>query len=416
MKRPPAALAILAAAAALATLAAAGAATAPEWTERELTLVRSLAIAELPPPPDSPSNRVADDPAAADLGRLLFFDRRFSLDGTVSCASCHDPEQDFQDGRPVAVGIGTATRRTMPILGAAHSPFLFWDGRVDSLWAQALEPLEASVEHGGDRTRYAHLIAEEYRDAYERVFGPLPRLSHLPPHAGPVPDPGASAGWAGMTRADREAVTTVFVNMAKAVAAFERTLRPPPTRFDHWVENAVFPATGLLDEREIAGLRLFIGRAGCVNCHNGPLFTNHTFHNTGVPAGPVNDLGRVRGARLVAISRFNCRGKFSDASRGECPELRFLNNQGHATEGAFKTPGLRGVALRAPYMHAGQIATLTDVLDHYTTAPIAAVGHSELRPLRLTDSEKAALLAFLNTLVPWRPSHNEGGGTRRSGN
>lgn len=371
-----------------------------EWTERELSLVRSLAITQLPAPPDVPSNRVADDPTAAELGRLIFFDPRFSGNGKVSCATCHDPKQSFQDGRPVAMGIGVTTRRTMPLAGAAYSPFLFWDGRADSLWSQALGPLEAVEEHGGDRTLYAHVIAAHYRDRYEAVFGPTPPVRHLPPRAGPVPDAAASAAWGKFAPEDRKQVNIVFVNIGKAIEAFERTLQPTATRFDAWVESDTFPEPGKLDATEIAGLRLFVGRAGCINCHNGPLLTNHTFHNTGVPPGPVADLGRAKGARIVVLSRFNCRGRFSDAGPGECPELRFLSNRGHETEGAFKTPGLRGVALRPPYMHAGQLATLDDVLDHYSQARPAAIGHSELTPLDLTATERNAIKLFLLTLEP----------------
>lgn len=370
-----------------------------EWTERDLAIVRSLALSELPAPPPAPSNRVAYDPAAAALGRQIFFDARFSGDGSVSCATCHDPAQGFQDGRPLGVGLGVASRRTIPLVGAAYSPFLFWDGRADSLWSQALGPLEAAAEHGGDRTQYAHLVAANYRHLYEPVFGPLPPILHLPPRAGPVADPVARAAWSEMAPDDRTAVTGVFVNIGKAIAAFERTLAPAPTRFDVWVESESLPKPGVLNATEIAGLRLFIGRAGCINCHNGPLFTNQTFHNTGVSSGPGTDVGRAKGARIVVLSRFNCRGPYSDAGYRECPELRFLSNRRHDTEGAFKTPGLRGVTLRPPYMHTGQLADIEEVLDHYSRAEPAVIGHSELAPLNLTSDEKHSIKLFLRTLV-----------------
>ena len=132
-----------------------------------------LAIGELEPLPPDPTNRVADDPRAVDLGRRLFFDTRLSSNGIVSCGSCHNPDREFQDDRPLAIGVGTASRRTMPIAATAYSPFLFWDGRKDSQWAQALGPLESPVEHGGTRAQYAHVIAEHYREDYERIFGPI---------------------------------------------------------------------------------------------------------------------------------------------------------------------------------------------------------------------------------------------------
>lgn len=199
----------------------------PGWSAEDLALVRSLSLEALPPVPPDPSNRVADDPRAARLGRAMFFDPRFSATGAVACATCHLPDRQFQDDRALAQGVGRTDRRTMPIAGMAYSPFLFWDGRKDSLWAQALGPLESAVEHGGDRTQYAHLVAARYAADYAAVFGPLPDLDALPALAGPLADPGAAAAWEGMSSGGREAVNRVFANIGKAIAAFERTVKPP---------------------------------------------------------------------------------------------------------------------------------------------------------------------------------------------
>ena len=118
-------------------------------------------------------------PAAVVLGRRLFDEVRFSSNQAVSCATCHAPERQFQDGLPVGQGVGTGSRRTMPIAGAAHSPWLFWDGRKDSLWSQALGPLEDAVEHGSNRTRIAQLLRRHYEAEYEALFGPMPDLTGL---------------------------------------------------------------------------------------------------------------------------------------------------------------------------------------------------------------------------------------------
>lgn len=381
------------------------AASAPSevWTEEERAMIQSLALNALPPLPQDPSNRVADNPQAAELGRALFFDTRLSANGQVACGTCHLPDRQFQDGLPLARGVGVTTRRTMPIAGMAYSPFLFWDGRKDSFWSQALGPLESPVEHGGDRTQYARLVAEHYRDSYEAVFGPLPSTEHLPSHAGPVPDRDVAAAWVAMRDADREAVNTVFVNMGKAIAAFERTIMPPATRFDVYASSVGSgTSAGVLTADEIAGLRLFIGKGSCTNCHNGPLLTDNHFHNTGVAAVPglPEDRGREAGAKLVLADPFNCLGKYSDAREGDCSELRFMTAKGHELLRAFKTPSLRGVAVRAPYMHAGQIHTLEDVVAHYSAAPGAPAGHSELRPLNLSEKERKQLIDFLSTLSP----------------
>ncbi len=265
----------------------AASAPAARWTAEERATIRSLALDALPPLLGDPSNKVADDPRAADLGRALFFDTRLSANGQVACATCHLPERQFQDDVPLGRGVGINTRRTMPVAGMAHSPFLFWDGRKDSLWSQALGPLESPVEHGGNRTQYAHLIAEHYREPYEALFGPLPGIDHLPPQAGPVPDPEAAAAWEAMPETDRTGVNQVFANIGKAIAAFERTIQPPPTRFDAYASALGSGRSfNALTEDEIAGLRLFIGKGACVNCHNGPLLTDNHFHNTGVPQAP----------------------------------------------------------------------------------------------------------------------------------
>src|SRR5689334_13022771 len=161
-------------------------ATSARWTEAERSQLRSLSLGSLGPLPADPSNRYGDDARAAALGRELFFDARFSGNGKVSCATCHVPAKDLQDGTPLAHGVGTTGRRTMPIAGTAHGAWFFWDGRADSQWGQALGPLESAVEHGGTRTQYAHVLAKHYRSEYEATFGALPELSRLPQKAGPV--------------------------------------------------------------------------------------------------------------------------------------------------------------------------------------------------------------------------------------
>jgi cytochrome c peroxidase len=363
-----------------------------------------LWIGSLPALPPDPSNAVADDPRAVSLGHNLFFDTRFSANGEVSCATCHLPDRGFQDGVPLGRGVGTTTRRTMPLAGTAYSPWLFWDGRKDSLWSQALGPLESSVEHGGNRMMYAHLIARYYREEYETLFGPLPDLSGYPEHAGPVENTEWQTAWEAMSPEQQEAVSRIYANLGKAIAAYERQLQYGPSRFDRYVEALLAgdqeEAAATLTAEEVAGLRLFIGEGNCTDCHNGALLTNNDFHNTGVPAAPglPEDHGRALGAQQVVADEFNCLGPYSDASPQQCSELRFLKTEGHELERQFKPPSLRNVAEREPYMHAGQFATLEEVLDHYNRAPDAPHGHSEVEPLGLSDQELAELAAFLRSL------------------
>jgi cytochrome c peroxidase len=374
------------------------------WSRQELAQLKELAIAGLPPLPEDPSNRYADDERAAELGQRLFFDRRLSANGEVACASCHLPDKLFQDGTPLGKGVGTTDRRTMSIIGTARSPWQFWDGRKDSQWSQALGPLESAVEHGGDRTQYAHLVGEQYRVEYEAIFGEFPELASLPRHAGPVSDPRARAAWEALTPAQQESVNGVFANVGKAIAAYERRIDPAASRFDAYVDAATQGDTAkmgsLLSRDEIAGLKLFLGKGQCLQCHAGPLLTNNEFHNTGVPAarGLPADSGRLAGAKQVLQDEFNCLGPFSDARPQQCGEIRFLAEDSANQLRQFRVPSLRNVAERGPYMHAGQFASLREVVEHYNRAPAAPQGHSELKPLGLSEKEVEQLVAFLGTL------------------
>lgn len=348
------------------------------WSPAQREEIASLSLRALGPLPPDPSNRVADDARAAEFGQRLFFDKRLSSNGQVACATCHIPDKAFQDGTPLAQGVGTTNRRTMTIVGTARSPWQFWDGRKDSQWAQALGPLESPVEHGGDRMQYARVIAEHYRSDYESIFGAMPDIG------------------------ERVAATRVFANIGKAIAAYERKLDPGPSRFDAFADALArgdAKANTLLTRDEAAGLKLFIGKGQCTQCHGGPLFTNNEFHNTGVPAAPglPADTGRLDGVKDVLKDEFNCLSLHSDAKPQQCGELRFLAENKQQVR-QFRVPSLRNVAERAPYMHAGQFATLHDVVRHYSRAPAAPAGHSELQRLDLGEREVDQLVAFLRTL------------------
>jgi len=386
---------------ALAVLAACG---EPDFSAEEKAVIASLSLASLPPLPPDTTNRFADSPAAAALGATLFFDHRLSRSGEVACATCHKIDRQFQDDLPRAVATGTNNRRTMPLAGVAWSPWLFWDGRRDSLWAQALTPLEDAVEHAGNRTAYARFMARNFHERYERIFGPLPPLDGLPDNASPLGTDAEKAAWAGMSEDQRNAVNSVFANIGKAIGSFERSLTPPETRFDRFAKALAAgtppAAADDLSDEERAGLKLFIGKGQCTRCHNGPRLTDGHFHNTGVPSVPglPPDLGRETGVTKVAADPFNCLGKYRDGSDAACGELRFMIKAGPELRRAYKTPSLRGVATRPPYMHAGQIATLDAVIDHDARAPASEDGHSELNPLTLSERERKELVAFLKTL------------------
>jgi cytochrome c peroxidase len=374
------------------------------WSAGEIAILSSMRLSELAPAPADPSNGYESSQGAVKLGQRIFFDRRFSGNGAVSCASCHQPDRQFQDGRPLGQGMGTGARRTMPVLGAGYSPFLFWDGRKDSLWSQALGPLEDPAEHGGNRMAYAHVLKAHYRADYEAVFGSMPDLARLPKEAGPLGTPEQKAAWNNMSEDVRREVSQVFANMGKALAAYQKTLQFRQSRMDRYVDSVVrrdAAASQLLSPSEKNGLRIFIGKGQCVTCHSGPLLTDQHFHNTGIAPRTVSrpDLGRRAALAKVLNDEFNCLGRFSNARPEQCEELRFLAADDHSMEAAFKTPSLRNVALRAPYMHAGQMPSLDVVIHHYSTAPQAVAGHSELKPFALSEQDVRDLVAFLGTLT-----------------
>ena len=379
-----------------------------KWTPEQLAIIETLRLKNLPELPESPGNPVADEESAARLGQIFFFDEGMSANGKVSCATCHQPSLNFTDGLPRSRAIGETERKSMTIVGAAWSPWLFWDGRRDSLWAQALVPLEDSREHGGTRTMYAHRIYNEapLRHRYEAIFSPLPDLSdssRFPLSAGPFGTRSEIEAWWAMSAPDRELVNHIFANLGRAIEAYERRLLPGVTAFDQYADalssNDTDKADSFLTPEQQNGLQLFIGKAQCLHCHNGPLFTNNEFHNTGLfPENELpSDRGRIDGVGGLLDDPFNCLGEEAAVDEQSCAELRFVKTQGIEIVAAFKTPTLRNVANMPPYMHTGQFNDLASVLEHYNLARPTLIS-DELEPLNLNATELKELEAFLNAL------------------
>jgi cytochrome c peroxidase len=283
----------------------------------------------VPFPSDNPYGE-----AKARLGQSLFFDRRLSGGGTLSCAGCHDPAKGWSDGRRTGRGErGQAlARRTPHLWNLAWGETLFWDGRAGSLEHQSLMPIDSPDEM--DR-RVADLVAWLERDAgYKAAFA--------------AAFPGTKAVTARL--------------LAQAIATYERTLVSPVTAFDRWIAGD----EAAISDAAKRGFRLFAGKANCAACHGGWAFTDHAFHDIGLPG--------------------------ADRGRGAVLDLR-------AADHAFKTPGLRDAARRAPYMHDGSLATLEAVLAHYELGIVQRPTLSrDLQRIALTDDERRDLIAFLETL------------------
>ena len=396
-----------------------------QWSDEQLSVLRSLSLESLGPVPASASNSVADNPLAIAFGRELFYDVRLSRSGDMSCASCHDPSRYFTDGRVQSGGAQFDRGRNTPtIVGAAYQDWFYWDGRRDSLWAQSLIPFESPDEMGSSRVAVLLKVVEDATSAslYQQVFGrPLlmpDSVKALSDGAGPLAGEPARSNWYRLPASDRKRLNRQYANLGKALAAYMRTLQPTPSRFDRYVQalltaesTAEAPlASTLISEQERAGLELFIddSRTQCLRCHNGGRFTNEGFHNVGSGqfSGEQIDLGRILGVQSVLADEFNCRGPYSDATLAQCTALRFMSRDPHEPlSGAFKTPSLRNVSATAPYFHDGRFATLRDVIEHYVSPPTTGPESvHELTPLDLDDDQIDALVAFLDMLAESGPA------------
>jgi cytochrome c peroxidase len=359
----------------------AGAQPAPSFEAPEVR--RILQHGPWPPPasPD-PSNRVAGDPRAVALGRRLFFEPQLSTNGAIACATCHAPERAWADGRPRGVGLAPLDRNTPSLLDAALHRWFAWDGRSDSLWSQGLKAIVDPREMGAGAEHVAAVVGGDpaLRCLYERVYGPR-----------------AGGG-----------AETVLVGVAKALAAFLETVRSGRTPFDDFRDALARGDRGAAARYPSAagrGLKTFVGPGRCNVCHVGPHFTNGEFHDVGMPfvvaPGRV-DGGRHEGIKRLRADRFNLLGPYNDDASGTAAiKTRHVAPQ-HVNFGQFKTPSLRNVALTAPYMHDGSLATVRDVVRHYSRLDMERIhthGEQLLRPLKLSAPETDDLVAFLESLT-----------------
>lgn len=355
--------------------------------------VEGMTLEHLPKVEDA-SNHLLHNPTAIELGRQLFFDPRLSRNGKVSCASCHQPNKAFSDGKTVAEALATGSRNTPSLIGVAHNAWFFWDGRKDSLWSQALEPLENPAEHGLTRTGITRLLLGDqlYRQQFTTLFGAQPDmqwLQNLPEDATPNGTLEQLQTWKQLDSRQRQQIDQTFSNTGKAIAAYVSTLEPEPNLLDKKPDA--------LPEDVAAGARLFAGKAQCILCHSGPLFTNQSFQNIGSGKAGV-DSGRAAVLDKIRHDRFNCQGEYSDATAASCEELKFLPRSRHALVGAFKVPGLRNVARTAPYFHDGRIQTLEEVVNYYVEAANRENKDNDLPVINLSEQEKADLVSFLRIL------------------
>jgi cytochrome c peroxidase len=356
--------------------------------------VRALAMpASLPP---ARGNTHGDDLGAAELGFRIFFDSRFSSNQEVRCATCHAPENGFADGKVTSTGLGPVGRNSPTAFNAAADPWMMWDGRADSVWSQALLPLESPVEMGFTRLDLAHRIDTSYRALYVAAFGPLPGAlgdTQRFPLSGKPGDPAFD----GMSPEDRDAVNRVAANVGKAIEAYQRKLFAGASPLDEFLGGKSDAMSGGARQ----GLAVF-AKSGCLACHGGPYLSDGGFHRLGVPDGAAGpDRGRAAGLEALARSEFTLAGPYSDDPSAFQPPPAPTA----ADEGAFKTPSLRNLARTAPYGHNGSFATLEEVVDFHLQGG-GSGADPLLQPRALSSWDRDALVEFLRSLQgadPGRP-------------
>ena len=349
------------------------------------------AIAALGPWPPAPAldagNAHAHKAEVIALGRELFFDKRLSVDASMSCASCHQPERGFSDGRAKAQGRSELARNTPSLWNTVFQRWYGWDGASDSLWSQALRAMTASREMAATPAHLRQLLDRDAKLAQ--------RLE---------------AATGEKTSADEERTA---VMLAKTIGAWVGSLVSPRTPFDDFrdaLQGGDTAAVARYPQDAQRGLQLFVGRGKCLLCHGGPNFSHGEFADIGLPffvRPGVVDPGRHGGITQLRASRYNLLGPWSDAPEGAAAlKTRHVDLQ-HRNFGEFKVPSLRGVAETAPYMHDGQLATLADVVRHYSQINLErlhADGERVLEPLQLSAAEASDLEAFLRSLSPAAPA------------
>jgi cytochrome c peroxidase len=413
------------------------------FSPQEWAIIKTLS--PLPELPVDTTNKFRDSQAAALLGQKLFFEPRLSgpiQAGTlaqgqlgaigerrkIACRNCHMPESKWlfdirsNNGGPIpnATALGSAwmTRNVSSVVNTVFyvnaKTGAHWrenDGFSDSEWFDAQSEPEGPQVQNGTRLQLAHVIFDHYRDDYNRAFPGFPLdpgladLTRFPATGSPYT---GTANWNSLRAADKEIVNRILVNYGKAIEAYLRKLVSRNAPFDRFVAGD----SEAISRDAKLGLRLFIGKAGCIRCHNTPLFSDDGFHVTGLridkalsPFADPAETGRAANQPLictpsVADGDFNVNGHFSD-------DPATTRNGNFCTEtippGSWRTKGLRQVAATAPYFRDGQAATLDDVIDFYDRGgdPDGAFlgGPKEIRPLHLSGEEKRQLKEFLKTLT-----------------
>jgi cytochrome c peroxidase len=322
-------------------------------------------IGPLPPVPVPEDNPMT--PEKVELGKLLFFDARLSADGSLACVSCHLPEQGWTTNTPLSPAYPTSMERrnSQTLINVAYNKTLLWDGRAAALEKQALGPIQnpLHMNHNLDLLIEKLKAVPDYVERFQNVFG-----------TSVTPD-----------------------GLGKALAAFERTLITRNAPFDRYMKGD----QQAISESALRGMELFQGKARCILCHHGSNFTDNQFHNLGVPPAPLLAHPLVQASLRFDAKRMNIQA-YQEVTEDWG---RYLVTKEEKDKGAFRTPSLRNVTQRDPYMHNGVFQSLEEIIDFYDQGGGAVPRKSPLiQPLGLTAQEKRDLLTFLHALTGELPT------------
>lgn len=355
---------------AVAPVAWGQAAAPPGFSAREIQQI--LTLGPWPPAPSAdPGNRVSGKAQAVELGRHLFRDPRMSPVGYIACVTCHQPDRSFTDLKARAHGLADLPRNTPTLLNLRQQKWFGWDGASDSLWMASIRPMLDSREFDSSPATVAKLFRRdpELAACYRKVF-----------QSSPLGDPQRT-----------------LVNVGKALAAYLETLVTARTPFDEFRDGLAglpivpYPAAAQ------RGLKLFVGEAGCIACHQGPNFSDQLFHKVLASPDSAADAGRLAGAVSLKNNRLNLTGAYNDDPR-RTNQLATQRLAAHEDmRGQFRTPSLRNVTATPPYMHDGRMDRLQDAVRHGGHGLPAPGGPLAAPPL--SSQQSGDLVAFLATLT-----------------
>lgn len=358
------------------------------WTPMEISLLKNMHISKALRL--KPSHPFLHDPKLAQVGQTIFFDTSLSHNGTMSCASCHNPRSFWTGGNFAEFSRKSNDKDPPSLMFSPYFRFLNWDGSADSLYMQSMNPFTNPKEHGLSE---ADLIKKlKANSTYHEAWKSFQKKACYVTKK----EKKTNQKWCALS-------PIPFVGMALESFLWDMEMKPGP--FDQFIESLSLSTekqTPLsLSQTAQQGLKLFLGKGNCVSCHYGPLLSDGEFHSVGAPnqTEEPDERGRVWGVHKLLNSPNHCLGRPSYPFLvNGCKHLLFLPINRVDQVGAYRTPSLRNVSQTAPYFHSGAIPNLEGVIRHYSFAVSLSMGDLEIVPLNLSEKESFSLQEFLKML------------------